>query len=65
VKLLGEKARRCTMCGISWPEPFKRCYQCGGATDLFKGKPTITVEEAESIKKHYEFEQYLEKEGLA
>jgi hypothetical protein len=63
VKPADERARRCTICGISWPDQFKRCYECGGPTDLFKGEPTITVEEAESKKKHYKFEQYLEKEG--
>lgn len=58
-----DTARRCTMCGISWPPQFGKCYQCGEPTDLFRGKPTLSVEEAYSIKKNYEFEQYLEKEG--
>ncbi|HEX5369109.1 MAG TPA: hypothetical protein VFY10_06805 [Dehalococcoidia bacterium] len=60
-----ERARRCSICGISWPAEFDKCYECGGATDLFKGEPTITVEEAESKKRHYEFDKYLEETGRA
>lgn len=26
--------RRCSMCGISWPVGFDKCYECGGKTDL-------------------------------
>lgn len=55
-----ERGRRCTVCGITWPASFKRCYECGGPTDLGKIAPTLTEEEATSKQRHWEFEQYLE-----
>jgi hypothetical protein len=53
--------RRCSICGITWPRQFKKCYECGGATDIGKVTPTLTVEEATSKQRHFEFEEYLEK----
>jgi hypothetical protein len=57
--------RRCSMCGITWPTEFEKCYQCGGETSLSRSTdgPSITFDEARSMKNHYEFERYLEKEG--
>lgn len=55
-------ARRCSTCGISWPRSFIKCYQCGGHTDLCRGDgPSLTMEEANSMKNHYEFERFLER----
>jgi hypothetical protein len=53
------------MCGISWPPQFTRCYECGDVLEMSRASsgPTLTVEEAESRKKHWEFERYLEREG--
>jgi len=63
LKITGKTAKRCTVCGISWPSKYARCYQCGGPIDFHRGAPSITEEEAKSMKNHYEFEKYLEKEG--
>lgn len=57
-------ARRCSVCGISWPRRFSKCYECGGPTDLYRGDgPTITEEEAESKKNHFLFDEYSERTG--
>lgn len=61
-------AKRCTMCGISFPaaDEWAACAQCGGKTDpISNDDPTITQEEAQSILKHRKFEEYLEQEGRA
>jgi hypothetical protein len=63
LKIIGKTAKRCSTCGISWPSKYSRCYQCGGPVDRIPREPTITDEEAESMKNHYEFDRYLEKEG--
>lgn len=53
-------ARRCSTCGISWPIAFEKCYSCGGKTDPFRGSgPSITEAEAQSMKNHFLFEEYL------
>lgn len=61
-----EISRRCTMCGISFPNDpmWSKCAQCGGKTDLL-GNAAATVDAAEALKllHHREFEEYLEKEG--
>lgn len=64
-KSSGAACRRCSVCGISWPTQFKKCYNCGGTTDLCRTNdgPTLTTEEAESKKNHFEFAEWLEKEG--
>jgi hypothetical protein len=59
-------ARRCTICALSFPpeEAWKTCAQCGEATDpIGNAAPNITTEEATSMLRHREFEEYLEKEG--
>lgn len=58
-------ARRCTMCALSFPpeEEWKTCAQCGEPTDpIGNAKPNVTEEEATSILRHREFDEYLEKE---
>lgn len=62
---MSETSRRCTICGISHPPDvqWKTCAQCGEKTDLIgNAAPTITQEEAVSLLRHREFEEYLEKE---
>lgn len=61
----GHRVRRCSMCGVSWPseEQFKTCFDCGGETDfaMTSSPPDLSLEEATSRQRHFEFERYLEK----
>ena len=61
----GAACRRCSVCAISWPVEFDKCYDCGGETDLCRTSdgPTITAQEATSKQRHFEFEAWLEKNG--
>lgn len=59
-------ARRCSMCSLLLPPSpdWKECPSCGDDTDIFpNAEPTTTEEEATSILRHREFEEYVEKEG--
>lgn len=56
-------SRRCSICALSHPPDlaWKTCAQCGEPTDFIgNAKPNITQEEAVSILRHREFEEYLE-----
>jgi Zn finger protein HypA/HybF involved in hydrogenase expression len=58
--------RRCTICALSLPnsEEWKECPQCGESTDIIRGGgPNVTEEEATSMLRQREFDEYLEKEG--
>lgn len=62
-------ARRCSMCGLSFPndeeETWKECARCGEPTDVIVGGgPNITDEEATKVLRAREFEEYLEEQGI-
>jgi len=64
VNVPGEQGWRCSICGVTWPWTFPRkCYRCGGKTDPCQNRPTITEDEAQSMRNHYNFDRYLEAEG--
>lgn len=59
-------ARRCTICALSFPndEKWKKCARCGEGTDIIgNAAPNVTDEEATTILRNREFEEYLERKG--
>jgi hypothetical protein len=61
-------SRRCTVCALSFPlDPkWEKCARCGEATDIIgNAAPNITDEEATSLLRAREFQEYLEKEGIS
>lgn len=61
-------ARRCSICGLSFPNDagWRECAQCGEETALIGNiEPNLTIEEATSLLRAREFDEYLEKEGKA
>lgn len=61
----GRIARRCSMCGISWPPKYLRCYSCGEKMEdaLIRDYPTVTSDEARSMMNQWLFEEYLRQTG--
>lgn len=62
----GPVARRCTVCALSLPndEKWKECPRCGEGTDIIgNAEPNVTDEEATSILRRREFDEYLERKG--
>ena len=60
-------ARRCTVCALSLPNDPKwsKCPQCGEATDIIgNAVPNVTEQEATSLLRAREFDEYLEEEGI-
>lgn len=60
-------ARRCTICGLSYPNDpkWEKCAQCGEPTSVIgNASPNITDEEATSILRAREFQEYLEEQGI-
>lgn len=53
-------AKRCSACGLNWPIGYVKCYQCGGS--LWKGSTLdpMPIKDAERLKAHYDFEQWLQ-----
>lgn len=46
----------------TWPDSddFKVCPQCGDATRRYRGVQPLSLEEAESVVKHIDFELYYD-----
>lgn len=60
-------ARRCSICGLSLPNDpvWEECPQCGEATQVIgNAAPNTTEQEATSLKRAREFQEYLEEEGI-
>jgi hypothetical protein len=56
-------ARRCSNCGLNWPDVWKdyrKCPKCEGDLDP-SGSDPMEDDEARSLKNHLEFERYWEK----
>lgn len=61
------RARRCTICALSLPNDpaWEDCPKCGEPTDIIvNAAPNTTIEEATSLLRVREFQEYLEKEGI-
>lgn len=59
--------RRCSTCGLSLPNDpaWKDCPQCGELTGIIRNaEPNVTEQEATSLQRAREFQEYLEKEGI-
>lgn len=59
--------RRCSICALSLPNDpaWEECPKCGEKTDIIgNAEPNVTEQEATSLLRAREFEEYLEKEGI-
>jgi predicted RNA-binding Zn-ribbon protein involved in translation (DUF1610 family) len=59
--------RRCTICALSLPNvpAWAKCPKCGEKTDIIGNvESDVTEQEAASLLRAREFEEYLEKEGI-
>lgn len=60
-------ARRCSVCALSLPNDpaWEKCPQCGEPTSIIgNAEPNVTEQEATSLLRAREFQEYLEKEGI-
>lgn len=53
---------RCSTCGVNWPRTadFCKCPEHETDTSVITGTP-LPLDEALSLKKHFEFERFFEK----
>lgn len=58
-----DRSLRCSICALDWPpyEGFLECPSCGEPTTPFSHMIPMSVEEAQRLKLHYEFEAFYEK----
>lgn len=56
-------AYRCTACAVAWPYQgaYVLCPQCGASCWRSSSDEPMPFHEAESLRKHAEFERYCEK----
>lgn len=58
-----EVSLRCSMCALNFPDDkrFKKCLSCDEPTDRIGNVTPMPMEEAESMLKHKQFEEFYEK----
>ena len=54
-------ARECPTCEHLLPQGYHSCPKCGQPTTWRAADPDVTKEEAESMRRHAEFERYYQK----